>query len=270
MSIDKPWLNTAAAAGVPIAVYQMGKVGSRTIINSLENLQLPDSVHHLHMLSHIVMSRDSGDSVQIRNSRVIREYLDSAADQPLRIITGVREPIAQSISSLFQNLKSLRPDLIADDGSWDETGVLSFVADELRNFDPVTDWFASWFDHDFEPAIGINVYDNPFDHEAGHVKITKGNLSVLILRLENSSTWAETITEFLGLDELLQLKSANTAANKTYDAVYRSVKSNLNLDEETVDRFYGTKQCRHFYSAEMILEFRTCLLYTSPSPRDRG
>lgn len=74
--------------GLSFVVYQMGKVGSKTIRSSLERLYGRDRVLHTH--SHEEARRSIGEWGR-RYGQVI-------------VITGFREPLSRCISAYFQNL----------------------------------------------------------------------------------------------------------------------------------------------------------------------
>ena len=146
----------------------MGKVGSSSIYKSLLDVKIPGSIHHLHILSHRKLEASKADhhatnrsfSKQLNNGLAVREYLDRNPDQVAYIITVVREPVSQKISSFFQNMRIRNPDLLTDNGTWDEDRTRHRLEQELEDYDPGTEWNCNWFDADFSPALNIDIYSN--------------------------------------------------------------------------------------------------------------
>ena len=104
--------------GSPIILFQMGKVGSKTIRKSLEALNLNMPVYH----SHLLTKKRIADTEQkrkkfFRTSRqsylqrpwlnlFLRKQIDEGLDgKKWKIITPTREPIAPNIATFFENLE---------------------------------------------------------------------------------------------------------------------------------------------------------------------
>lgn len=253
-----------AVRGVPLIVYQMGKVGSESIVKSLREFDLPFSVHHIHVLSAAKIQKTTEQltengiriPIQLTHSLAVREYLDSRPDREINVITAVREPLAQLVSSFFQNMPIRQPQLIDEDGAWKSAEISSFVKTIVENYQPATEWNCNWFDHDFNPAIGVDIYQYPFDHESGFITIEKQGVRILVLRLENSGIWEQAVSDFLGLDSVIPLVRENAATTKNYHQTYRCVTENLKFSADTLNNIYSTRYCRHFYSDSMIQGFK--------------
>ena len=108
-------------------IYQMGSVGSRTILNSLRASGFNGLIYHNHFLTE-----DGLDSLQelekeaygdwskypanikrhILQSRfVMRQIRDGyLKGRKLKVVTLVREPVARNISRFFQGYKFRLPD----------------------------------------------------------------------------------------------------------------------------------------------------------------
>jgi hypothetical protein len=248
----------------PIIVYQMGKVGSETILNSLEKItDLSHPLYHIHVLAspnikkslEQIRSQGGLPTLQLQHSQIIRAYLDENTSPELKVITGVREPISQLISAFFQNIKQNHPSLIQTDGTFDREGIEKHLMGVIENYDPKTAWNCNWFDNDFQSAININIYEKGFPHEKGYDIFSKNNISVLVLRLESSDIWEDAITEFLNLEEKFKIYRQNISDSKEYNTVYREVVSKLKFTTKTLNNIYSSKYCRHFYSQHMIQSF---------------
>lgn len=247
----------------PIAVYQMGKVGSETIVNSLKQLELAAPIYHVHILAHknITISVNNSQknnqplNLQLKNSKILREYLDREIDPPLNIITAVREPISQFISAFFQNIESRNPDLINSSGNYKRQAIHNYLTKKLSNYDPKQAWNCNWFDRDFQPALGIDIYEHKFNSELGYTEFTHKNLNILVLQLENSKLWNQRISTFLNLSSPLKIVKTNVSNNKKYHRVYKNILANIELPISVLQEIYQCKYCQHFYSDEAIKGF---------------
>ena len=249
--------------GTPIVIYQMGRVGSQTIRESLRKLDLPNSIHHIHYLSATRLKKETrylsrhGLPVckQLEQGKLVRKYLDTAASPALKVITVVREPVSQLISSLFENLQIHCPEGIRDDDSLDVATIQSYMRDAIEHYDTATAENCNWFDKDFLPALNIDVYSHIFDQQRGNTQFKQGEIDLLILRLENSETWGTTISRFLQLYSPMQITTTNASRDKAYRHAFEYVSSNLRFSSESLKRVYSSRYCQHFYSPEMIQQF---------------
>lgn len=108
--------------GLPLLVYQMGKVGSSTVQKSLRALELDMPIYHVHCLSkHEIDEREKkykkyfgtevAKSVNIPSTWLC-QYLRKQLDKGLKgkkwkIVTLVRDPIAMNIGSFFQHFNNV-------------------------------------------------------------------------------------------------------------------------------------------------------------------
>src|SRR5215475_8732180 len=106
----------------PIVIYQPGKVGSQAVYVGLTSLALRQPVHHVHFLTRFDeleaqmrgALRDATASLgKLTHDREVRQALLKRPDQPWNVITLVRDPVARNISTFFQIIDGLFPDLQA-------------------------------------------------------------------------------------------------------------------------------------------------------------
>jgi hypothetical protein len=256
----------------PIVVYQMGKVGSSSIRNTLL-LQGLHPVLHLHTMSPLrekqveSVAIDAGltDALhrEIEHARAVFAQLGSLAKlrltlhewlnerrisrrllrpgRPLRIITSVREPIAASVSMFFQLLPwyiggPYRHDRISTD-------------DLIRLFFERYSWERPliWFDEEMRHATGVDVYRHPFPAEEGFLTFREGSIEVLVLKTETDDAVKErAISEFLGVDRI-RLARSNIASAKSYAPQYREFSDRIRFADAFFRSMYDSKYARHFY-----------------------
>jgi hypothetical protein len=91
----------------PILIYQMGKVGSTTVYDSLRAAALPNAIFHLHFISQDFRENKKNLKAVGIDPPPYPFYLGDAVrkvlPRPCKIISLVRDPIAVVVSGLFQN-----------------------------------------------------------------------------------------------------------------------------------------------------------------------
>jgi hypothetical protein len=264
MAFDNKICLKNTATDCPIAIYQMGKVGSETILHALNKLNLANPIYHIHVLaSHNLQasfahlkSKNLPLTLQLEHSKQFLDYMANREDTASTIITGVREPIAQHISAFFQNIKLNFPHFLNADGSWQTVEIHQFLYQFFLNYD-INDrkQNCNWFDREFRTATGIDVYQYDFDRLHGYSIIEAQNLRILILSLETSQEWSKIITDFLHLELPLNLVKTNSASNKDYSEVYQRIINDLRFPSSVLERIYASRYCQHFYTQTALEGF---------------
>lgn len=253
----------------PVVIYQVGKVGSSSFEKSFHQLDLPRPVMKAHMLyrAHMDMLREelgisareyySRHKIEPRSRYLLREIQKARATGrgDWRFITMVRNPVAQNLSSFFQLLDIIVPDL----HSRLKAGTLNL--DELRTQFlqryPADCFYNNWFDLEMKAAIGVDVLESPFDPEEGYQTYQQGCFNVLLIRLESLDACASTVVpEYLGL-ERFDLLPANRGDEKEYAELYKVFREEVLLPSSYLDAMYNGRLARRFYSAQEIEKFRS-------------
>lgn len=245
----------------PILVYQMGKVGSLTTVATLENTSLKNEIVHTHSLSDtsIKRLRQEGErqgkslSYDERFIQTLREHIDDTMhSQDWRIITHTREPVAMEISGIFQNLNRLYKHVFNPDGSIQNEVLIQTCLERLDSLkDPQHNYFAHWFDRELKGVFDINVYESDYSFEQGYSILTKDNISVLIVRLEDfKRSLAKALSEFLSIN-ISEVVSTNTAGRRDYAQEYQYVLHNISIPQETLENIYASQYAQHFYKDEI-------------------
>lgn len=245
-----PVLNFYLRNKTPIVIYQMGKVGSSSVYQSLlATTQQP--VYQVHFLlpdatrSVIKMYRDKQQPVpfhvyegqQLYQHIVRRGY-------PTKYITLVREPIGRTLSDFFENYALLTGKPFADA----EHSVAETIDLVQKYSHP--DYALRWFDDEFYPALGIDIYAHAFSHERGYLRLQHEHMDLLVLRIEDDDAVLEqAITSFLGL-EGFELSAANVGAKKAYSDMYQQVKQTMRLSPAFVDVQLNSRYAKHFYTSD--------------------
>src|SRR5205823_119506 len=103
----------------PIIVYQMGKVGSMSVYESLKKLDLDVPVYHCHVLNHLeqverrvkdTLANPVGTLAVVEQGKQIRELMLADPGRKWNLVSLVREPVARNVSHFFQAITERIPD----------------------------------------------------------------------------------------------------------------------------------------------------------------
>jgi hypothetical protein len=254
----------------PILVYQMGKVASTTVFDTLEQLGLANPVYQIHFLTPGGIERGRAFYRSI-NASTLPEHivvgmalawkLRRTPGARCKVITLVRDPIARDISGFFQHAETSHRTLTYEHGQVALRHTAEFRQELERFFeayDETTDFACTWFDSELKTVFGIDVYRHPFPHESGYTIIRGNSATVLVLRAENlNQCLATALREFLELPEAVRIpvRRANTVEDRRVADAYRRVSESLRLNRGTCERVYASRHCRHFYSDREIQGF---------------
>jgi len=242
----------------PLIVYQMGKVGSEALESSLLRCELNRPLFRVHAMvpENIVAGLADAHTTPrayYRRSRTDfygyhlgREVRRDLHRHQWQVITMVRDPVAQNISSFFQILDLLVPDYPRRL----EQGTLGM--DDLRELFlqhyPPDNIFVRWFDAELGRMFDLDVYEFPFATDQGHDRIVREHVDLLIIRLEDfDRVAAGAVSGFLGLQDF-RLVRRNEAGQKAYKALYDRFRAEVELPASYVDGVYASRYARHFYS----------------------
>lgn len=256
-----------------LLIHTMGKVGSTTISASLKALGIRRTMtmyqpHFLTEEGRAFAERLATEGVGgwdklvkkeragfLRNRQLYAELQRmKAAGERVKVITMVRDPIATNVSGLFHNhvwwpagVKALCAEPSADCLA----ALQRYFLDRYPHDVPDT-----WFDMETRPLYGVDVYAQPFDRERGYAIYRSDFADVLLLKLEKlNECAADALREFMGLNDF-KLVESNTAEDKSYADLYKAFRRELALPEAYLDRMYGSRFARHFYTDAELAALR--------------
>ena len=247
----------------PVVVFSMGKTGSTAVARAVrdatgdrvfqifrldaERLAHAERRYRVNNREAKRLGRDPG-TLPFRGALHLweSEYLLRHPPTPVApwtVITTVREPIAQAVSAFFHG--AVRRGAL-NDGSTVATLTDAFVAEG---------WVRAplrWFDREFAPALGIDVFEHPFDITRAHGVIETPSVRVLLMRQENLATAPDALAAFLGLPQPVPVAVRNEAAQRADAAMYRDFLANARLPMSLREKAYGSRYARHFYADEEL------------------
>ncbi len=244
----------------PIIIYTAGKVGSTTVYQSLKRANLGYPIYHIHHLTESGIRKTKQiykEAGKTQNHRFLKEseFLKNAIKRSKgikwKIITLVREPIRTYFSKLFHEPKVHYPYLIDKEGKLKKKDELvSIVLEELSNLQEHSNSsIANWFEEEFRVALGISLYEFPFDDLKGYQIIEYQNFDILVLRLEDlNKNFQPAIHEFLKLDTEIPIYTTNVNDKKKQSSIYQDIISNIKIPKSTLEEIYSSEYTKHFYA----------------------
>lgn len=250
----------------PVLVYQMAKVGSATVVRSLQQADPERVVLHVHFLSaemlggvgalHVKSKGNFGLPYDWHLGRALAERIEKLG-RALRVhvVTLVRDPIAREVSGLFQNPEFASIQLRDRHGRYDVERTIALLEKSLCAED-ACHYVHTWFDRELRATFGIDVFATAFPKEQGWTVLCNERARVLVLRMEDlDRSLGPALAEFLGLDGEPKLASGNLRSERAEGSDYRAVLAGFRLPRGVCERIYGHRFSRHFYSDAMLAEF---------------
>jgi hypothetical protein len=259
-----------------ILVYQMGKVGSSTVVRSLSAHNFPSfNVHtfdpfFLKRGQKIFRSEFNATGMvpkTLWDQQLIRRLLKlPSSGKPLKIITLVRDPVARNVSHFFQ-----WPNMIMEQSNsgyhlrspvfnYDRKFKAEAIADELAELFmtqfKLHERPLIWFDKELKHNFGIDVYSCDFPKKKGYCIYSNGKTDALVIKLEQLGSIAQAaFKEFLGIDSFV-LVDANIGREKETSDLYSRFLDSIKLPPDYLDTMYTSRFVEHFYGRKEIDGFR--------------
>jgi hypothetical protein len=245
----------------PVLVYSLAKVGTQTLRHVIQS-EVGRPVVHCH---YIATKPDWTESMRGRESEPAPLYPPDvwrgdyvrrrlAHDKAARwdIVCGVRDPLAKQVSAVF-HINGIFRHLETDDA--DDVKIqttLDLLCREVVHGDIGLDWF----DVELRAVTGIDVYAEPFPHEAGYQIYANDRFRVLLIRFEDlNRVGPAALSEFFSAD-MRELPRSNAGTTKGYRDLYRRFQDTATIPGEVLDVVYGSRLARHFYSPAELDAFR--------------
>jgi len=262
------WRQLTSAPNYSIIVFQMGKVGSKTVqaslIRAYKNLRQPVDVYHSHILTRFdeseeIIRRERPNPAPslgaITNGRGLRRLIDESPQHQWKIISLVRDPVARNVATFFENIQEVIPDWQTP-GYLNDPSAIQNVQQAFLDIKTIHSEPYRWFDEQMKPLFDVDVFASPFPHNAGYqIYNPQSRMSVMVIRLEDLNRIGSfAMKEFLRLDNFT-LFNANIAEGKSYAELYRRFKQ-YPLPNKYLDEIYNTKYAHTFYTKNELEKFR--------------
>lgn len=202
----------------------------------------------------------------------------------LKVVMGVREPISQNVSHLYQWLSKgtilancVFPALETTKNKDKNTIINEFeklFGEKGNDFQALWDMYTELYtnsdggvpqnlDHVgfiqlFIPMFQKYVMDIlsfPFDKEKGYAIMKDGNTEVFIYQLEKLNSVIPELSDWVGVP-FKKLVNGNEASSKWIGDSYKQAQKEVTFSKEYFDKCYNSPYVKHFYSDEDIEKFK--------------
>jgi hypothetical protein len=221
-------------AGLPLFLYQLGKVGSSSLEHSLVPTW-PGLTVHSHSLTPA-----EGETIELIGMRelVVKKR------KPFLVISMVREPIARNISAFFENYDRELGKTVGARANLSVDEMIEIFLTKYNHDHPLT-----WFDNRMKPDCGIDVFDYQFPANGVQV-IEHNHVRMLLMRSEIDDQLKESaVNDFLGMKDF-RLKRVNDASQKAYIETYRLFREKFVPPDWYIEKMYESRYFKHFYAGQ--------------------
>ena len=233
-----------------VLVHTMGKVGSMSIYKALRDACREDvAIFHTHRL---VPLDDPAALIERKSLAPRKTWFTSAAlfdllkdePKPTSVLTVVRDPLERNISGFFQTIERYtdngRPIV---PGRHSETGPgLAAMFVERYPHNAIT----TWIDREIRTHFDIDLYDTPFDKDAGFSVARNAETTVTAVRFDRLETVGPDLLSQVSDRPVSQLPRRNSSAKKHSGLLFEEMKASLVLPREAEEALYSSKYATHF------------------------
>lgn len=240
-----------------VFIYQMGKVGSTTLEQAIND---SIHIHAFYSKNSTCVIRQKGlnkfgfKAVFYTAEREVTDFIQRIIFKKrkvTKIITLIREPIARNQSMYFHDLDaylfSAHTNCLSTRKNPLPTRSQSKqLLDKVFNeeFDHL--YPLNWFDKEFKPMTGIDIYSQQFNKEKGYSLIHKNGVSVLCISTTKLDDLTLVIEQFIG--QKLVLVKDNSGEDKWYSELYNDFKQHYKLPANIEEKIKKSQFYQHFFN----------------------
>jgi hypothetical protein len=245
-----------------VAIHQMGKVGSRSLVAAVDDLEIWPTFHThvLNVTENEALDPDNEPKSFERHAEVpdhiwaARELRSRFLEEgrPIAIITAVREPIARNVSAFFQNLE----------GFVAEGKISGEDPDELYELFQRTYPHRQpqkWFENELNDPLGVDVFATPFPDE-GFAMIDAEPHQILIIKTSiDDEQKSAALSTFLGVPGLTVPRvniTTRKAKRSGRASLLERFKQRVGQDTAYLDRMLDLRVAKHFLTEQERTEVR--------------
>ena len=200
-----------------IFIYQYGKVGSTTLLNTLKNYH--SNVQHTH---------------EFNRNMLLNKTL---------IINVVRNIYDRNISTFFQNINNKKSGWYYKDYNHSKIeDLINFY--QFKNIEHLQ-FIVSWFNK-FNKNFNINVFSQKFNFLKRYNIYRTRNYTILILRFEEIKVWNKILSNIFKKNIII--KSQNLSNNKVYKNIYTKFKKQYKYSDKEKEIIDNIDHFQHFYN----------------------
>ena len=234
----------------PVVIYTPGKVGSSSIVNSLRSLGVDEVQPHSLRYSIPGVYFVSAPSTHLQKLYYLLKtallrvktmaYKACHIGREVKVISLVRSPAERNISAFFEHFHHLGVGEIND-----------FTAQELAElFYKYGDYDAQerWLSEELKAVFDIDLYEALSFDVGRPVTVSRGNVKLFFLRMEDLNGCFDELKLWLGLPGLTLIPT-NRSEYKEYAVVYKETKSIILNNADYISAIENTYFFKSFYSS---------------------
>jgi hypothetical protein len=249
LTIDEMLFEFATRKSPRVFVYQVGKVGSKTILHSLfaQNID----AFHVHILVQKWTNWKANRDFKGSYAELVQQTVGSR--EKIKIISLMRDPVSRNMAAFFQNLDYFIPNAIAtyDSGQVDAAQLVQMFFEQYPHEVPFI-----WWQDELNAVFGIDIFAQPFDRERGYSLYENEHVELLLIKLESlNDCFSNAVHDFFGLENV-PLVHENVGDNKEYSHIYKAFKEQIVFSDEYLDKMYASPVTTYFYKEAEIAKLR--------------
>lgn len=184
----------------------------------------------------------------------------------LKIVTGVREPIIQNLSGLYQQMSAAYQNPIMDImrsnfkdrehffSDFENVNLL-FNLTVIQRTKTNTLININSFMEDFKKNI-VDLSKHTFDKEKGYSIVKEGNIEVFVYQLERMNDIVKEMSSWIGQSSFENWVRSNETNSKWISDSYKQAQKEITFTQNYFDSCYDDPWVQHFYSIEDIDKFK--------------
>lgn len=245
-----------------ILVYQMGKVGSKTVVDSLVGTGFKRIDHQAEKRLQQAIEQGQNIVVHCHAHESTRSILDYCRTREMlnqvRVISLVREILPRNMSSFFQNFDKpgKRNWYFGPKKKIQHTSIKRLsIFFRKCNLRYVEKRICNW-PQKFSDATGFQMLDHAFDTARGFSSYeTDDGLRLYFCQTEMLTARWDSLRDYLELDTLPMIPS-NVGDDKWYADIYARFKEAYVASDRELTACYDNDIMDHFYSESDLDRFR--------------
>ena len=228
-----------------VLVHSMGKVGSYSVYKSLQRCK-KFRVLHTHELNRKFIHKKYGRTSMPGHATSSLRFLDNyQADDKVKLIVSVREPMSRNVSAFFENLANFG---ITPNSTENIDDVVQTFVEKYHHRIPL-----HWFDMQLRKPFGIDLMRSS---KSAKRQFAQGKFEVLVLRTEDSDQDTnQSIQDFLACENF-ELQRMNVGEDKPYADLYKAFKEAFVPSTEMLSLLFDANYFQKFYTATEQAQIR--------------
>lgn len=232
----------------PIVFFQMGMIGAYSLSLELSQKMNDEKIYHIQNLSkESVAKKENDTNIPFEIEKSLLAKLKEDKKKQWKFVCVIDDPYS-TVSFAFKNsYKDILANVIDNK---DELYNDFLTFSNMYNYS--YDYFSLWFDTEVKPTLGIDIFKEEFDKEAGYKIYKNKNIELLVIK-STSLNFAKAINEFLNV-EIDKSQLWDLSFDFDLDRNQKEFFKSISLDRLELDKSLKAKFAQHFYSKEDISE----------------